>query len=277
MVNEGRGISEINKIETLNIFNLFKGTDYDDYYNFLGEDIKVIFKMTNNYNSSFSIKNGIKILTFGYKINVDLDKIKELITHELTHMIEVIYILKKGYRLPKYDKIKKSLINFSPKTPGGEFLTHVIYKTLDNEINAIVSQTYTYLKKYNTSDVEFLKRKLNEYQVRKDYIDIINFNVNKLLSDISSNKILLDELQRLNKILITNDANDFFNFIDGTDVNMWVKLWFKIIKGKSRKLLIKQEKIIKEVIEDNNYMNNYTNEVLTNESRILKYNNYIKK
>lgn len=274
MVNEGRGISEINKIETEKIFNLFKKSGFKSNisYKILKNNILINF-IEGNYNSYFFKNKQIIILNFSIPEKYNDIKLKTVITHELNHFIEIFNIENKKYRIPNYNKIKKSLLIFNPKTKPLDFFKHLLYKTLDNEINANVAQTYTYLRNFNSIDSNLLKNELEKYSLRKEYNDILNFNINKLINDIS-----IDELQELNDIFIKHNVNDFFPFINNIEpIEKYIKNWFKIITSNVKKLLKKQENIIKEVIEDINDINNYSSDDKITESNILNYNKYLQK
>ena len=215
MINEGRGISDINKIETENIFNLLKNNGFkvNNKYNIDGIDIIINFYV-GDYYANYHFKNGIHSLNYTFPTNYNEIKVKETITHEINHFMEIKSIMGKNFRYPKYDKIKKSLINFTPTTTVIGYLKHIIYLTLDNEINANVSQTYTYLKQFNTSDINILKIKLNEYDKRKEYMTIKMMKTDKIANDINNNDKSLSELMELNDLLISNGVGDFLILVD---------------------------------------------------------------
>lgn len=274
MINEGRGISEINKIETENIFNRFKKHSFSTFeHQILNRIIEITFSI-GNYDSKFYKSHGKYYILFTCPEKYDDLKLKTIITHELTHFIEVSRIENKKYTYPNYDKIKKSLMLFKPNNKQQEFFRHILYKTLDNEINSVVSQTYTYLRSFNTMDVEFLDKKLHEYSVRKEYIMLLSFDVNKFKNDIINNNINFEEF---NDILIKNGVDKFLDFVKNKkDDIRYIDSWFRIIKSNIKKLLSKQEKIVKEVIEDIDALNNYSTEYNVSESTILSYNKYLK-
>ncbi len=147
---------------------------------------------------------------------------------------------------------------------------------MDNEINANVSQTYTYLKSFDTDNEQLLKDRLEEYEIRKEYKELLEFNIGKFKEDLINNEIHLDEF---NNILIKNGIGDFGDFIDFVrnkkSDDRYIDSWFKIIKSNINKLLAKQDNIIKEVIEDINQMNNYTSEYPIKENTILNFNEYL--
>jgi hypothetical protein len=274
MISEGRGISEINKEETENIFNVFKSEHFSTFdHQILNRIVEITFK-EGNYDSKFYKKSGKYYLHFTCPKDYDDLKIKSIITHELNHFIEISKIEDKNWRYPNYNNIKKSLIEFVPKNKQLEFFKHLIYKTLDNEINANVAQTYTYLRSFNSSDENFLKVKLEEYEIRKEYKDLLNFNISKFKSDIILNNINFDDF---NSILLKNDVHKFLDFLNKKiSVEKYIDSWFKIIISNIKKILRKQENIIKEVIKDIDKLNNYSTEYPLNEKVLLNYNEYLK-
>jgi hypothetical protein len=273
MLNEGRGISDIDKEETENLFKIFKENGYyTSDYQILNKIIEVTFS-EGNYDSKFYKKSGKYFLLITCPKEYDNLKLKTIITHELNHLIEISKIEDKKYRYPNYNKIKKSLVEFNPTSKQLKFFKHLIYKTIDNEINANVSQTYTYLRSFNSSDVNFLKEKLNEYEIRKEYQDLLKFNISDFKEDIRSNNIDFNEF---NKILLNNGVGDFLDFLNQKDLDKYIDNWFKIITSNIKKLLRKQNNIIKEVIEDIDKFNNYSSEYPVSEKAILNYNDYLK-
>jgi hypothetical protein len=273
MINEGRGISELNKEETENIFNIFRKEGYQTFeHQILNRIIELTFS-EGNYDSKFYKKSGKYYMLITCPKDYNDIKLKTIITHELNHLIEISKIEDKKYRYPNYDKIKKSLIDFNPESKQLQFFKHIVYKTLDNEINANVSQTYTYLRNFNSSDEDYLKSKLEEYEVRREYQDLLNFNISKFKNDIKINNVNFDEF---NKILANNGVDDFLDFIYERNVDKYIDNWFKIIKSNIKKLLKKQDNIIKEVIEDINKLDNYSSEYPITENIILNYTEYLK-
>ena len=273
MINEGRGISELNKEETKNLFNIFQKEGYQTFeHQILNRIIEVTFS-EGNYDSKFYKKSGEYYILITCPKDYNDIKLKTIITHELNHFIEISKIENKKYRYPNYDKIKKSLIEFNPESKQLQFFKHIIYKTLDNEINANVSQTYTYLRNFNSSDEDYLRSKLEEYEMRREYQDLLNFNISKFKNDIKINNVNFDEF---NKILANNGVDDFLDFIYERNVDKYIDNWFKIIKSNIKKLLKKQDIIIKEVIEDINKLDNYSSEYPITENIILNYTEYLK-
>ena len=273
MINEGRGISELNKEETENLFNIFKETGYQKFnHQILNRIVEITFS-EGNYDSKFYKKLGKYYLSITCPKDYDELRLKTIITHELNHFIEISKIEDKKWRYPNYDKIKKSLIEFVPHSKQLQFFKHLIYKTLDNEVNANVSQTYTYLRSFNSDNYDYLRLKLEDYEIRKEYQNLLNFNISKFKSDIKLNNI---DFREFNEILIKNGVDDFLDFIYEGNIDRYIDNWFKIIKSNIKKLLKKQDNIIKEVIEDIDKLNNYSSEYPISEKIILNYTEYLK-
>ena len=272
-INEGRGISELNKEETENIFNIFQKEGYQTFEHQILNRIMELTFSEGNYDSKFYKKSGKYYMLITCPKDYNDIKLKTIITHELNHFLEISKIEDKKYRYANYDKIKKSLIEFNPESKQLQFFKHIIYKTLDNEINANVSQTYTYLRNFNSSDEDYLRSRLEEYDMRREYQDLLNFNISKFKNDIKINNINFD---KFNKILTNNGVDNFLDFIYERNVDKYIDNWFKIIKSNIKKLLKKQDIIIKEVIEDINKLDNYSSEYPITENTILNYTEYLK-
>ena len=162
MINEGRGISDVIKEDVDKIYQLFLDNSFSTHtYKFgkgkLGfRDLTIKFNHLNNYYSNIQIDklNNITV-NIGIPTNGKEKRVKENIVHELTHVIEILGIgPDKEY--PKYNRIKLSLREFKdyPMSKAMEFITDVFYKTLDNEVNANVAQTYIYVKSDGRSSKE---------------------------------------------------------------------------------------------------------------------------
>ena len=271
--NEGRGISELNKIETEKIYDIFKKNSFStNDYIINNKKIQITFEI-GNYNSKYYKKLNNNFILITCPINYDELKIKQIITHELNNFIELSSIEDKKQKIPNYNKIKKALIEFNADNKQFEFFKHLIYKTLDNEINANVAQTYTYLRNFNTSDENILKKKLEEYSIRIEYKQLLNFNIEKFKLDIKKNNIHFNEF---NNILLKNGVGYFLDFVKNKkDDDKYIDNWFKIIISNINKFLSKQDKIIYEVIEDIDNLNNYSTYQI-NERSLFTYEEYLK-
>lgn len=275
MLNEGKGISDIVKEDVDKIYQLFLNNSYSTHtYRFgndkLGfKDLTINFNHLNNYYSNIQIdKLNSIIVNIGIPINGKEKRIKENITHELTHVIEIIGLNNKDY--PKYNKIKISLIEFKdqPISKAMEFITDVFYKTLDNEINANVAQTYIYVKSDGRcSEIEALNR-LNEWETYKFYKNIKNVKLNILESKLSKN-----EVNEFNSLLINNGVKT----ISSQDISNWLRYWFKIFNRKSEVFLHNSERILKEIEEDWKKFESYATTIPNDNSNVIDYTPYLKR
>lgn len=160
---------------------------------------------------------------------------------------------------------------------ASSFFEHVIYKTLDNEINANVAQTYQYLMSFKSKNESFLKQKLKDYNIRKEYENILSvFTVERLSKDLDE-----FELKIFNDLCIKEGVNKFYKFIkeittkENKDND--IKHWVKLVQNNISKLLKKQNRLILEVIKDIEYFenNSYTTDYKIDESTILNYKEYL--
>ena len=248
MINEGKGISDIIKEDVNKIYQLFLDNSYSTHMHKFGNDklgfknLTIKFNHLNNYYSNIQIdKFNNMIVNIGIPTNGKEKRIKENITHELTHVIEIIGLGDKDY--PKYNRIKLSLREFKDQSisKAMEFITDVFYKTLDNEINANVAQAYIYVKSDGRcSDIEALSR-LNEWETYKFYNNIKNIKL-----DILEDRLSKDEVDLFNSLLIKNGVKT----ISSDDVSNWLRYWFKIFNRKADIFLNNSERILKEIEED---------------------------
>lgn len=82
-----------------------------------------------------------------------------------------------------------------------EFLTDVFYKTLDNEVNANVDQTYIYVKSDGRCSKEQALIRLKEWETYKVYDNIKNIKLELLVDKLTS-----EEVNHFNSLLIKNDV-----------------------------------------------------------------------
>jgi hypothetical protein len=267
MINEGRGISDSIKEEVDKIYNILLDKSYSvNKYVFNGIEITINFNKINNYHSSINInENNDKIINIGIPDGYKERRVKEIIAHELTHLVELLHL---GNKKSKYDLIKKSLMEFNPKTKELDTLSHIFYLTLDNEINANIAQTYIYLKGFKFLSKSEYTKKLNNYIETIEYMNIINFEEDILINKIMINKLCINELYAFNNILISNGVKT----PDINNINTYVKKWFKIFNRKAKIFLIKQYRIIDEVLKDYKKFEGYTTE---HPNRIINYDEYL--
>ena len=201
-LNEGKGISNfIKKLSTIIVGNIFKDIKVFDIEIDISE-LKLINKIsievnniTRDYNSAFFVKkNTDDDILNNLSIKFDLPFIEdvdhyyliEIVTHELTHLYEFYNIVKNNKKLPLYNNIKKSLIQTIKQDNFDIFsyFRNIVYLTLDNELNARVSQTYQLLKFKNIKDKIQLFNILKTTHIWKKYKEIDNFNPKSYTSDL---------------------------------------------------------------------------------------------
>ena len=255
-MNESKGISNINKEEIEKIYTVFKLNgyviDYEYQYN-LERLISLSFKKENNYNGVCFVKEQQKIsLIINIPLNYDKKLVKETISHELIHLLELNNIMKHGKNLPKYSSIQKTLQKYQPETIVMKSLKDIFYKTLDNEINANIAQTYTFLLNSNINDYNNLKKELLKYQNRINYENILKLDIKKINNDIFDNIVVFIEFQELIKLLKKHKVDYFYRFLKTDSETDILNKLLKISKNNIERLLMRQLKIIDEVIIDMN-------------------------
>ena len=275
MINEGKGISDVIKEDVDKIYQLFLDNSFSTHtYKFGKEklgfrDLTIKFNHLNNYYSNIQIDklNNITV-NIGIPTNGKEKRVKENIAHELTHVMEILGIgTDKEY--PKYNKIKLSLREFKDysMSKAMEFLTDVFYKTLDNEVNANVAQTYIYVKSDGRCSKEQALIRLKEWETYKLYDSVKNIKL-----DILENKLTKDEVNQFNSLLTKNGVKT----ISSDNIMIWLNYWFKIFKRKADIFLKNSERILEEIEEDWKTYENYTTSI-PGYPKIIDYSPYIKK
>ena len=268
MLNESKGISNLIKENVDKIYQLYLDNSYSTHnYTFGDKNIIIKFNHLNNYYSNIQIdkQNNITV-SIGIPTNGKGKRVKENITHELTHVIEILGLGNKEY--PKYNKIKKSLIEFkdNPMSKAMEFITDIFYKTLDNEVNANVAQTYIYIKSDGRCSKEEALSKLKDWETYKLYDNIKNINL-----DILESKLSKEEIDTFNSILIKNNVKT----ISSNNINTWLNYWFKIFKRKAETFLKNSKRILDEIESDWKIYEQYTS--IEEYDKVIDYSKYIKK
>lgn len=96
MLNEGRGISDVNIVETEKLFNLFKEVGYKNEipYKVINTKVLITFEL-GEYYAYVELNNHKFNLHFVIPKDYDDIKFKTIITHELNHLIEVYNVIEK--------------------------------------------------------------------------------------------------------------------------------------------------------------------------------------
>jgi hypothetical protein len=219
-----------------------------------------ILKINKNYNSKIICSKNDKgwnknvRLVFDLPEEIDPYYLHEIVVHELTHLWEFYKIQKNGKKFPLYDRIKKSLIrtidqdNFDPFI----YFRNLVYLTLDNELNARVSQIYQFLVLKKSKDYDSLWRSLKMSKSWKKMVEIESFNPNSFtnnLIEILGEDLTIILINDFNEELIHNEIR--FNFIkkveNKIDVLSYFKSWKKRFTYKVSNHRKKLMKIISEV------------------------------
>lgn len=233
---------------------------------------------TRNSNIINKIVNGV-IFNINY---TNVNMLREILTHEFVHLkeyyefdknrnnksiqshIDILNIKKDVFDL------LKSVIDINDVSSLNEFF-HILYLTLDTELNARIGQLYENLIKYNSNDSNFLldKIKNDTYHdsIWKSYLMIHNFDSKKFVNSIITeyddytiiaianllNKQFVDyglnkrlSLLKSLRINIIEDINGVYNFFNILE---------KMFHIKADTHLKRINRIIKEVVYDVNKNN----------------------
>ncbi len=270
MLNEGKGISDVIKEDVDKIYQLFLDHSYSTHnlsigYDKIGfKDYELKFIERNNYYSNLRLDRFRNcFITIGIPPNGKEKRVKEVISHELTHLIEIVGIGKKDY--PRYWNIKKSIMEFRPNTKAGEIISHSIYKTLDNEINANVAQTYVYLNNFGIMSKSGYLDKLMEYSEWIEYNNILKLDKENIKSKVDPS-----EIEELNNILLKNGVRTIKTF----NLDNWFNFWFNIFKKKSNIYIKNSQRIIDEVLKKYKHFEEYST-IPNDSSKVIDYTPYL--
>jgi hypothetical protein len=270
MLNEGKGISDVIKEDVDKIYQLFLDHSYSTHnlsigYDKIGfKDYELKFIERNNYYSNLRLDRFRNcFITIGIPPNGKEKRVKEVISHELTHLIEIVGIGKKDY--PRYWNIKKSIMEFRPNTKAGEIISHSIYKTLDNEINANVAQTYVYLNNFGIMSKSGYLDKLMEYSEWIEYNNILKLDKENIKSKVDPS-----EIEELNNILLKNGVRTIKIF----NLDNWFNFWFNILKKKSNIYIKNSQRIIDEVLKKYKHFEEYST-IPNDSSKVIDYTPYL--
>jgi hypothetical protein len=272
-INEGRGIPEdlksvinevynsiIDFIENGKKINLFSFS----YEKFKIKNLRINLNIDNSRKdiyatSQFGKFNGkelenpiINLIT-----NLDLSNLKVVITHELLHIYEIynriIKINKNNYDIQWYNANILYKIRNKYNDDFIKYFIYLIYLSFNQEINARVAQTYTYLMELNklktySKDELFLElKKSNAWKYSEE---LLNFDFNNKKIDFNLlKKFLVEYNTEINKKIVKK-----FNINKIPDTNKdcldILKSYKKLFKKKGYYFQHKLEIIVDEVILD---------------------------
>jgi hypothetical protein len=279
---EGKGISDTIKIYTDIIFNEIINNSNKNGDIILDLNVDKNFSLKNHFidyklsNNNYGLFNPTYATFFDNKLydviiiielsNFNSIKLKEIITHELTHVLEYYKIKLKEItlnlnitigKLPKYIAVRKSISSIKFDNGWNSFKT-LIYLALDTEFNSRISQLYQFLIDLKSKDKNYLLNKFLQSETYKCYTYLEEFNPElfliKLKMQIGENA-LISEINRLNKELIENNVNKldgykFIKIVNLDNIEIYLNNWKKLFENKNKKYLKKMHIIINEVISD---------------------------
>ena len=148
-----------------------------------------------------------------------------------------------------------------------EFITDVFYKTLDNEVNANVAQTYIYVKSDGRCSKEEALSRLKNWETYKLYDNIKNIKLDLLVDKLSK-----DEVDTFNSILIKNNVKT----ISSNNIDNWLNYWFNIFNKKSNTFLKNSKRILDEIESDWKLYEQYIYTIPNDHSTYIKrYDEFI--
>lgn len=248
-------ILELNDIK-LPLFNLFLDYKLSDRNYGLFDNLYVDFKDNKLFNVIIKIEIN--------KEDVNDIKIKEIITHELNHIVEYYEIKKRDIELnvkiettPKYISVRKSIsnINFDNEL---NYFKSLIYLSLDTEYNARIAQLHSFLKSFQTKDEKELFLKLKNSETYNCYNHLNSFDPNNFLKNIYvkiGETATINEINKLNKKFLENKLNNlkgytFIEIVDKETIFKYFNNWRKIFKYKNKKHNLKIKNVIQKTINE---------------------------
>lgn len=259
---ESKGVpNKMKEFSNRMIGDMFK-CDFSDFVFKTGlpkmDEISVKIKHENEkYNSRiYSKTNSLSDIEMVFDIphNPNPYYLHEVILHELTHIWEYYNIKILNSKLPMYSNIGKSLrltLNQDEFNILSEF-RYLIYLTLDNELNARVSQVYQFLKQLKINDKIILSDRIKDSSSWKKMEIINNFDPNKYYD------ALLQSIGEDLSVIIINDLNSELkgNGFDKSfikelkskeELRSYLKSWSLLFKYKMKKHKEKLLRVVDEI------------------------------
>jgi len=273
---EGRGISDIIKAYSTYLYdNFIEGNseyeiDLDDYQELPLTSLKISIKKGNilkgthtpgeliKKDINYFIKNSIITLIYD-----DINSLKGLIAHELTHIKEYYEIMKQidilGIKItPIYIKIRNVYNDIKDMNTDyyNNFL-YLIYLSLSTEMNSRVAQVYDFLYDFNIKDEDVLFTKLQLHK-NFEFLDLLQkFNAVNFINNM------------INLVGLETFINITQTFID--------KLNIEFNKSIEEPKVLKNKKyLIKQNIKEKKYFR-FLNKIVENKNDLIYiYNNFQK-
>lgn len=245
-----------------------------------GIDLKTFKLCSSNYYTSQNIiyeyiQNCEMILNLNILNDLNKSKLKALLIHELTHILQLkkeidnkkttnsyfqfendyslinkTWILQKNYFIFK----TKYSVELSSKWKPFNYFLDVFYNSLDSELNAKISELWQYLDNFKTKDKDKLEFYLKQSQIYKNYIAVEEFTYEKLNNIFKNKNDFIEATDTFNDMLKLNYS--FYNptiqkILNNSDLELYFKKWNFYFKIKMKKHINKMNSLINSIINEN--------------------------
>ncbi|MCK9446653.1 hypothetical protein M0Q50_07305 [bacterium] len=196
----------------------------------------IIYYSNININDLIENKDIIDIPINISDVNINMNKLISVISHEIRHIYDVYTIndesdMESFIRTLYYNKLSKSENNNDFK-----YFLHLVYLSLEHELIARNTMIYEMFIECNCSKEELIKLFEDSY-IYESFIKLNDFNYTNLINIPN----------------IIEKVNDFINYFGGNicqnndDVILFFTNWKEYFKNKSDEYIIESYKIIDNV------------------------------
>jgi hypothetical protein len=260
---EGKGIPNTVKNVANRIVN-GKTMFTIDYIDLKVNDFIVDLNFSNTKYNQANIRinnmNGNIIDKATLKLDIKIDdlgssEIKRLLTHEVLHLYEIYQRTQKnnykvGLEWHVSDILQRIKSKYAIKSQAIYDFTMVLYLAFEHEINARVAETYSVLIETRNDDKKYLYEILRRSNAWNCAEKIENYKPVLLPTDYPIFKDLFNELN--SNINNTKDFIVYKTVVTDSDVDDILKQYTKYFDKKARNFKRKMIKVITEVIDDIN-------------------------
>lgn len=270
----------INKIGDGKAVNDYFKSNYDDYdiisnlkfdkhtllqYNidFVDNiDFKLFFlemydeqgNLNNNSANGFFDTNSIntindRVISFSILLNVmgfiwlDEPTMISTIQHELTHAYERCQFFYKNGR-DKTEAMDSNYYDFSEMDENGINISNIIYTLNKSELNATISETYAFLKS-KQANLSNYKDVLEQSPIH-DKLMALNVVKKAFIKNYSG---IVDKIYQFNQQ--NNKYADIFPSSNKKTIRRYQKRLISMVEDKIKYLIVKQNRLIKQYLNDN--------------------------
>jgi len=267
-IYESKEIPNLLKNLTTTISNDLIGneTSFNKNYDIENDNFNVSFNVSilNSKRSDIYATSDFGIYTSGKlkesNINIQMDvsnynevDLKRVITHELLHIYEIFNRINNKSQKDLQWRLSKNIMDIRHKYHSDfikDFI-YLIYLSLDHEINARVSEVYSILIEFRTTNKPILERELKKTTAWKYSDNLKNFDESIYKIDYDEFLNFTRELNTLMKIKIKDLNFNIYNIPQSIkDCKKIIKGWKIIFHKKGNYFQSKLSKIIDEVISD---------------------------